>query len=187
MFGIRFIKFNPTTYALKFKRGKIVKQGSGLSFYYYAPTTSLVAVPSGSQEAPFIFEELSSDFQQVTIQGQVTFRIREPAKIAVLLNFTLGNDGTNYISDDPDKLSQRVLNIIHVYMKKEIEALPLRQALKSSEMLTKKAHTEMKNNDEMASLGIELLGLSILAIKPAPETQRALEAETREKILKGSG
>ena len=33
-------------------------------------------------------------------------------------------------------------------------------------------------------LGLEVLGLSILAIKPAPETARALEAETREKLFR---
>ncbi|MBN2443734.1 MAG: SPFH domain-containing protein [Spirochaetales bacterium] len=183
MFGIRFIKFYPTTYVLKYKKGKIVKKGAGLAFYYYAPTTSLVAVPSGSREAPFIFEEVSSDFQHLTIQGELTYRISDPVKIASLLNFTLGNSGTNYLSDDPEKLPQRVINIVRVSMKKEIMALPLREALKASELLTKQTLEEMKNNKEITSLGIELLGLSILAINPTPETQRALEAETREKIL----
>jgi hypothetical protein len=36
----------------------------------------------------------------------------------------------------------------------------------------------------IASLGIEILGLSILAIKPTPETSRALEAGAREQILR---
>lgn len=184
MLGIRFIKFHPTTYVLKYKKGKIVKKGPGLSFYYYRPTTSLVAVPSGSQEAPFIFEEVSSDFQELTIQGQLTYRVSDPVKIAGLLNYTLGNDGKTYISEDPEKLPQRVINIVRVSMKKEIMSLPLREALKASEVLTTKTLDEMKNNKEITSLGIELLGLSILAVKPSPETQRALEAETREQILK---
>ena len=183
MFGIRFIKFHPTTYVLKYKKGKIVKKGPGLSFYYYAPTTSLVAIPSGSREAPFIFEEVSSDFQQLTIQGQLTFRISDPVELAGLLNYTLANDAETYLSDDPEKLPKRVINIVRVSMKKEIMALPIREALKASEILTTKTLQEMKNNKEITSLGIELLGLSILAIKPSPETQRALEAETREMIL----
>ncbi len=36
----------------------------------------------------------------------------------------------------------------------------------------------------MLSLGLEILGLSILAIKPTPDTARALEAGTREQLLK---
>jgi hypothetical protein len=38
----------------------------------------------------------------------------------------------------------------------------------------------------MQSLGIEILGLSILAVKPNPETARALEAEMREQLLRES-
>ena len=37
---------------------------------------------------------------------------------------------------------------------------------------------------DIAQLGLEILGLSVLAIKPTPETSRALEAETREQLLK---
>ncbi len=39
-------------------------------------------------------------------------------------------------------------------------------------------------SEEIVSLGLEVLGLSILAIKPTPETARALEAETREKLFR---
>ena len=37
---------------------------------------------------------------------------------------------------------------------------------------------------EIQSLGVEVLGVSILAIRPNPETARALEAEAREQLLK---
>jgi hypothetical protein len=42
----------------------------------------------------------------------------------------------------------------------------------------------MRTAENITSLGIEVLGLSILAIKPTPETSRALEAEAREQILR---
>jgi hypothetical protein len=38
--------------------------------------------------------------------------------------------------------------------------------------------------EEITSLGLEVLGISILAIKPTPETARALEAETREQLFR---
>jgi len=43
---------------------------------------------------------------------------------------------------------------------------------------------DIKQNEEINLLGIEILGLSILAILPNKETARALEAQTREQILK---
>lgn len=135
MFGFRFIKFAPNIYVLKYRNGKVVKQGAGLSFYYYAPTTSLVAVTTSSIEAPFIFEEVTGDFQNITIQGQVSYRIADPQKIARLLNFTLDADGRDYISEDPVKLSQRVINVVKVLIKNKIEEMPLKDALKSSDKL----------------------------------------------------
>lgn len=69
MFGLRFVKTPPTTYLLQFKRGTVVREGAGLAFFYYAPTSSLVGVPVGSMDAPFIFQEVTADFQEVTIQG----------------------------------------------------------------------------------------------------------------------
>src|ERR1044072_6704094 len=56
MFGIKFIKVQPTTYLLQYRGGKIVREGVGMSFFYYAPTTSLVAVPGGSTGKRFIFQ-----------------------------------------------------------------------------------------------------------------------------------
>ena len=45
MLGVKFIKVQPTTYLLQYRAGEVVREGLGLSFFYYAPTTSLVAVP----------------------------------------------------------------------------------------------------------------------------------------------
>lgn len=184
MLGFRFIKFQPSEYVLKYSKGKIVKEGVGLSFYYYAPTTSIVVVPVGSSDVPFIFEEVTSDFQNVTVQGQVTYRIVDQKKIAELLNYTLDMKGKGYVSDDSKKLPQRVINIVRVLTKKNLESLQLSEAIRSSEALAKGILNGIRETEEISSLGIEILGLSILAVLPNKETARALEAQAREQILK---
>ena len=184
MFGIKFAKFQPNIYMLKYKHGAIVDEGLGLSFFYYTPTTSLVAVPVSSLESPFIFEEATQDFQTITIQGQVTFRITDVKKISTLLNYTLNSNGKGYASDDPEKLPQRIINIAHVLLKKEVSELTLKQALTATEELTRKLNAAMQTQREVVLLGVEVLGLAILAILPTKETARALEAEAREQILK---
>src|SRR5439155_4161112 len=98
MFGIKFIKVQPTTYLLQYRGGKVVREGLGHSFFYYSPTTSLVAVPVASADVPFIFQETTADFQAVTIQGQVTYRVGEPKRLAALLNYTLAPNGQTYAS-----------------------------------------------------------------------------------------
>jgi hypothetical protein len=184
MFGIRFIKVQPNDYLLQYHGGKIVREGVGLSFFYYAPTTSLVSVPVASTDAPFIFQETTADFQNVTIQGQVTYRVSEPKRLATLLNFTLGRDGESYASEDPAKLPERVVHVINVLARAELQKLPLREAIRASDEVVKAVKAGLIASDEITSLGLEVLGLSILAIKPTPETARALEAETRETLFR---
>ena len=186
MFGIRFIKFEPNNYVLLYRSGKIVQEGLGLSLIYYAPASSLVVVPTGSVEVPFIFEELTVDYQLITIQGQVTYRIVDHRKIVQLLNYTLDSKGTNYSSDDPQKLSQRIINLVRVLTKKQVEYMQLKEVIKSSEILAKNINIEIKENAEINALGLEILGLFILSILPNKETTRALEAEAREAILKNA-
>ena len=183
MFGLCFIKTPPTTYLLQFRNGKVVREGTGLSFFYYSPTTSLIALPVGSGDEPFIFEETTADHQTITLQGQVTYRVADPKKLAGLMNFTLAPNGHSYLSDDPEKLPQRIINLVHVLARAELEKLPLRDALRAAEALVNDVRKALATSPEISALGIEVIGLSILAIKPTPETTRALEAATREQLL----
>ncbi len=183
MLGIRFIKVEPTDFVLQFKNGKVVREGAGLSFFCFAPTTSLVLIPVGSVDVPFIFEEVTADFQQVTVQGQLTYRVAKPKQLAQLMNYTLSPDGQSYASDDPSKLPQRLINHAQVLTRASLKSLPLRDALGQSENLVTSLRQGLQEAEAIASLGIEILGLSILAIKPTAETSRALEAEAREQIL----
>lgn len=124
MFGFRFVKFQPSDYVLKVKNGKVVREGIGLSFHYYVPTTSVVVVPVSSIDVPFMFEEITSDYQTVTVQGQLTYRIVDYRKTTQILNYTYNLKKNTYLSDDPGKLAQRVINIAKVLTKKQLEQLP---------------------------------------------------------------
>lgn len=183
MFGFKFIKFQPTDYVLQYKNGRLVRSGAGLSFFYFTLTSSLVRIPIGSVDVPFIFAEVTADFQEITIQGQITYRISDPNNLAQLMNFTLAADGKNYSSDDPEKLAQRLINNTQVLTRSLLKTIPLRKVLMSSDALVNSLISQLQEIKAINSLGIEILDVAITAIKPTPEMSRALEAETREQIL----
>lgn len=184
MLGIKFIKVQPTEYVLLYRNGQLVREGAGLAFFYFEPASSIVRISVASTDVPFIFKEVTSDFQEVTVQGQLTYSVTDPKKLSQSMNFSLAPNGKDYTSDDPQKLSQRLINNAQVLTRSSLKRLSLRQALGSSDTLVNALREGMRQSEEATSLGIELLGLSILAIKPTPETSRALEAEMREQILR---
>ena len=183
MFGLRFVRANPTTHLIAYRDGRIVRQGAGLAMFYYAPTTSLVAVPIESREVPFVFEKVTSDFQTVTIQGQLSYRIAAPERTAASLNFTLLPGGHGYESDDPEKLGERVVAVAQVAIQRLVHESPLTEAIRAAGPFAARALEQLRRDAELEALGVEVQGLSILAIRPTPETARALEARAREAIL----
>jgi len=183
MFGFKFVKFTPSTFVLQYHKGNIVREGFGLSFFYFSPTSSLIAVPTESKELPFIFEETTSDFQTITIQGQLTWRIESPHKIVECLDYSMSPSGQTYNCDDHERLPQRILAVLQVLVRSELRKTGLRKALGSGDTLSETVLQKLHTAPELEALGLKILGLAILAVRPNPETARALEAEMREKLL----
>ncbi len=184
MFGYRYVKVQPTEYLIQYRRGRVVRQGPGLSLFYFAPTSLLAVIPIGSLDVPFIFEEVTGDFQQVTVQGHLTFRVTEPKRLAQLLNFTLAPNGREYRSEDPKKLPQRLTNAARVITRTALKNLTLHQALGRSDELVASLAKALRATETVTTHGLEVLEFAILAIKPTPDTGRALEAEAREQLLR---
>jgi len=181
MFGINFIKFDSMTYVIKFKNGQVAKEGRGLFFFYYAPSTSISAVPIGSNNLPFIFSETTKDYQTVTIQGQITYKIGNPKQLADVLDFTVNAKGI-YKKEDTEKLNQTIVNEAQTATSSFIHQLGLKEAIRAAKIIETKITEGLSNSQAIKLLGIEILSINILAIKATPEMARALETETRESL-----
>lgn len=181
MFGINYIKFDSMTHVIHFKNGEVKKEGRGLSFFYFEPTSSIAAIPMGSNDLPFIFMETTNDYQNISIQGQVTYKIADPRQLAELLDFTLNADGT-YKKNDAEKLNQRIINEAQTSTSSFIHKLGLKETIRSATQIEEKITEGLKSSHAISILGIEILSVSVLAIKASPEMARALETETREKL-----
>ena len=185
MLPLRYMKAAPTTYVLEYKNGRLRREGAGLSFFYYAPTTTLVTVPLESADVPFAFQETTADFQAVALQGQLTYRVADPQKLASLLDFSTGPLGL-YRSEDYRRLPERLVHTLQTLMRAETQKLSLREALTKGGTLTASVFAALKASDAVAQLGVEILNLSLLSIRPTPEMAKALEAEAREALQRRS-
>jgi regulator of protease activity HflC (stomatin/prohibitin superfamily) len=183
MFGIKFIKFDSMTYVIQYKHGKVQREGKGISFYYYAPTSSITAIPLGSRDIQFIFNEITKDFQTITIQGQITYKIEDPKQLSESLDFTLDNNH-RYKGDNFEKLNQRLNNEAQTSTSSFIQGLNLKDALRSAKSMSEKINDGLKSSNSAKILGVEVLSVDVLSVKPTPEMAKALETETKESLQK---
>jgi regulator of protease activity HflC (stomatin/prohibitin superfamily) len=183
MFGIRYLKAPATTFVLQYKKGEVVRRGKGLSFFYFSPTSVLAQVPVTSVDMPFAFMETSADFQEITVQGNLTYRIVDPEKLAALLDYTVDQIG-RYKSNDPSKVGERLIQTTQTAARSFIQSQKLRALLTSSTQLVAAIREAMKQSDTVQQLGVEVLDVSVGSIKSDPEMAKALQAEAREQLLK---
>jgi len=181
MFGIKHIKFDSMTYVLHYKNGNIKREGRGLSFFYFEPNSSIVAIPMGSNDLPFIFSETTHDYQLVSIQGQISYKVGNPKALADNLDFTVSDNG-QYKKNDIEKLNQRIINEAQTATASFIHGIPLKEAIRSAKNIETNILEGLKSSQAIKLLGIEILRANILAIQATPEMARALETETREKL-----
>jgi len=179
-----YYKGEPNTYVLCHRNGRLVQHGVGINFFYLPHTTSIATIPMASQESQFIFNETTADFQEISIQGSLTYRLTDPLEVAKRLDFTVIPKTHLYKSEDPQQLVQRVVNSVQAHTRSEVSQRSLEEALSEVKELAFVVFEKVAAAPELNALGIELEGLHFTAVKATPEMQKALEAEYRESLHK---
>jgi regulator of protease activity HflC (stomatin/prohibitin superfamily) len=184
MFGIGYFKAQPTEFVQKVAGGRIKREGQALSFYYLKRRTSVVVVPVSSADAAFVFNEQTGNYQAVTIQGQLTYRIIEPRRTVEMLNYVIDPQTRMHVSQDPERLKQRIIVTVQMETRRQVEGRPLEGVLGNAASISAEVHEEVRSRDLLAPLGVELLSLNFTSVSPNPEVGKALEAEYRESLLR---
>ncbi len=184
MLGIGYFRAQPTEYVLRYTSGRVTREGVGLSFAYLRHNTQVVAVSTSSADANFVFNEVTTNFQAVTIQGQCTYRIQDARRAASLLNFAIDPQNRSYLSSDPERLAQRITNVIQMVTRSQIQERTLEETIRQTQEIAARVLANVREGGLLQALGVELLSVYVLAAKPTPEVAKALEAEYRETLLR---
>ncbi|NHJ84035.1 MAG: membrane protease subunit, stomatin/prohibitin [Asgard group archaeon] len=177
-----YFKGDPSKYVIKYVQGRPRRTGIGLSFFYWRLTTNIATIPAMTIDSNFIFNEHTKNNQMITLQGHFTYRIKDPRKMATILNFQINPRSGNYLTEDPEKLEMRIKNIVQMRTRSEIEKMDLEPALVSSEALASRVMESAEQNTIIMDMGIDILSITFISIRPTAEIARALEADYRENL-----
>ena len=126
---------------------------------------------------------MTADFQDATVQGELTYRVSDPKRLASLLDFSVDAFGRSR-SNDPEKLNDRLVHAAQILARAFTQRHSLRDLLVSSSTLVQEMIEGLKACETVTMLGVEVLAaFSIQSIKAAPEMAKALQADAREQLL----
>src|SRR5262249_35785774 len=102
---IRHLRAEPTSHVMLWKSGKLKIAGPGLAFWFSPLGASLAEVPLDDRDITFCFRARSRDFQDVTVNGVVGWRVADPALLARHVDFSIDTSSGAWNQDPLDKLA----------------------------------------------------------------------------------
>lgn len=174
----------PTSHVIRFKSGKRVASGPALSFWFRELNTSIVEVPKDDQELPFLFQVRSQDFQDVTVQGIITYRITNAETAASRIDFSIDVETGNWRVDPKVKIESLLTQIAQASSVSYISATNLETILDGDtiDLLTSVIQDAFAGDPVVSGTGIEIASVTVTSVKPRADVEKALQVPTFERL-----
>ncbi|MDP3770673.1 MAG: SPFH domain-containing protein, partial [bacterium] len=182
-FPFRFYRGGPTDHVVKYVAGERRAEGRGKMFLV-GPRTTIVRVPTTDLTIPFAFTELTSDGQEVVIQGELLAGLILD-EILKRRDFSINVADGSYESEDPDKIEDDARHALQVYVRREVLGKSLEAALTATAGIQDAVRDAIsKDAKAFTAIGVEVRNLFVTSVSPANlDLKRALEAKAREEML----
>ncbi|MDP8997616.1 MAG: SPFH domain-containing protein [Pseudomonadota bacterium] len=171
----------PDLYTIKFTDGINTKHGRGVSFWYLESYSSIIEIPAVAITQPFIFNEATSNFQDVTLQGNVTYRITAPLVASERFDFRR-KSRLRAAGDGLEKLSILVVNLIQSHARNVVSAMELEKILTAIGTLSEQVTSTARTDGAFGGVGLTVESVHFTSARAQPEVQKALQTEYREKV-----
>ncbi|NBE55011.1 SPFH domain-containing protein [Streptomyces boluensis] len=182
-FGWRHLRSAPTAHIRHHRGGQLAHDGTGLSFWYRSLTAALSEVPVNDRELEMTFHARTSDFQDVTVQATVTYRISDPAAAAGRLDFSVDPDTGQWRGAPLEQLATLLTETAQQHALDVLARTTLSAALVDGVAAVRERITGgLGREPRLPATGIELVAVRVVAIRPEAEVERALRTPAREEI-----
>jgi regulator of protease activity HflC (stomatin/prohibitin superfamily) len=179
----RHLRAEASSHVLHYRRAKLVRSARGLSFWFRAATASIAEVPVDDRELQLLFHGRTADFQDVAVEGVLTFRAIDPERLADRIDFTIDLDTGAHRRQPLDRLALMMSQLAQQHAVAALAAVDLRAiVLRGPAELRLSVGAGLSQEPSIADFGLALVSVRISSVRPLPEVERALEAPSREKI-----
>lgn len=180
---LRHLRGTPTTHVRHLRRGKVVHDGTGLSFWFRPLTAVLSEVPVDDRELPLLFHARTSDFQDVTVQASVTYRVADPALAAERVDFSIDPNTGRWTGTPLEQLGGLLTETAQQYALDLIARTSLADALVSGvAAVRERIAAGLTDDTRLSETGLSVIGVRVVAIRPQPEVEKALQTPARELV-----
>jgi len=184
---VRHVRSDASSHVLSFKGGDLRRSGRGLSFFFLPLGAAIAEVPIDDRDQAFLFGTRTRDFQELSVQGVVTYRVKDPERLAERVDFSIDLQSGAYKRMPLDQLSTILTGLarrigLAFVAERELAKLLARGAPELQDAIK----GELVANPKLEDMGIAVVAARIDALLPGPDVARSLETPTREALQKSA-
>ena len=179
----RHVRAEHSTHLLVYRRGALARSGRGLAFWFLPLATSIAEIPVDDRELSFLFHARTNDFQDVSAQGVMTYRVAAPDTLAERIDFSIDLRSGLYRKQPLEQIATMMNETAQQLAIAWIGSKPVREVLATGQKeICARVDEGLRADDALAAMGIEMISVRVSAVKPSVDLEKALEMPTREKI-----
>lgn len=180
---VAHLRSDASSHIIHYRSGRQVRAGRGVAFWFTPQRASLAELPMDDREMGLFVNGRSQDFQDVAVQGTISWRVADPERLAQRIDFTIGL-ATGRLQNEPlSQIDGRLHGLAHQAAAQYLMEQPVRALLDAGlEPLRACVEAALVNAPALAEIGIEIITVRLASLSPSSELERALQTPTFEAL-----
>jgi len=180
---VRHLRSTATAHVLRVRNGRVVQGATGSSFWFRPLSAVLSEVPVDDRELPLLFHARTADFQDVTVQMTLTYRVTDPGLAAGRVDFSIDPDTGRWRGTPLDQVGGLLTESAQQHALDLLTTIDLGTALTRGVAPIREAvEGGLAADTRLRETGLAVIGVRVVAVRPEADVERALQTPTRERV-----
>lgn len=177
------LRSDASSHIIRYGKRGISKSGRGMVFWFGPGTSSIAEVPMDDREATVFVKGRTQDFQTLSVQGVLTWRVADPERLASRFDFSIAlNDGLPR-SEPIERIETRLSGLVSQASLEYLATGSVRELLDAGiEPLRARIEASLGEEPGLTEIGVAIVSVRLAAISPTSELERALQTPTFEAL-----
>src|ERR687896_2715068 len=185
---VRHLRAEPTAYVLRYRRGRLIASGTGLAFWFRPLHAAVAELPGDDRELPFLFRVRSADFQEVTVQGAISFRVADGSRLAARVDFTVDLESGRWQQAPLEQVAALLTQLAQQFVIDELARAELRTILaRGVAPLRERIAAGLAEEPALTELGLAVVAVRVAAGGPPPPAEEGARRPAPEAVQPPGG
>ena len=180
---MRHLRSDASVHVARYRNGRLVRSGRGLAFWFLMHRASIAELPMDDRNMVLFFKGRSKDYQAVTVQGNLTWRVADPDVLGTRIDFSVDLKTGRHTGKPVEQIEGLLTGMSQQLATQYFAQASVHDLLNAGiEPLRVRLEQGLGGSERLTAMGIEIIAIRLAAIAPTAELERALQTPTFEGL-----